>query len=158
VSPGIAGLCDLAEVEKWREISMRHKLVLWCLLLLAGFLFAFILQYSRLRRSQQELSESTKQLRSCQSSQQLAQLRDTTTMMYLEVVQKNYGKAGEYSREVFDHAQQIASSTEDPALRNLLRDALATRDQITADLAKGDATTLSEIQALLSKLQQTAKH
>jgi hypothetical protein len=79
-------------------------------------------------------------------------------MMYLEVVQKNYGKAGEYSREVFDHAQQIASSTEDPALRNLLRDALATRDQITADLAKGDATTLSEIQALLSKLQQTAKH
>jgi len=41
-------------------------------------------------------------------------------MMYLEVAQKNYGKAGEYSREVFDHAQQIASSTEDPALRNLL--------------------------------------
>jgi hypothetical protein len=81
VSPGIAGLCDLVEVEKWREISMRHKLVLWCLLLLAGFLFAFILQYSRLRRAQQELSESTKQLRSCQSSQQLAQLRDTTTMM-----------------------------------------------------------------------------
>jgi hypothetical protein len=28
----------------------------------------------------------------------LAQLRDETTMMYLEVVQKNYGKAGEYSR------------------------------------------------------------
>ena len=79
-------------------------------------------------------------------------------MMYLEVAQKNYGKAGEYSGAVFDQAQQIASSTEDPALRNLLRDALATRDQITADLAKGDATTLSEIQALLSKLQQTAKH
>jgi hypothetical protein len=25
VSPGIAGLCDLVEVEKWREISMRPK-------------------------------------------------------------------------------------------------------------------------------------
>ena len=137
---------------------MRSKLVLWFLLVLAGFLVGFILQYSRLHRVQQELSASTKQLGSCQSSQQLAQLRDAATMMYLEAVQKNYGKAGEYSREVFDHAQQIASSTEDPALRNLLRDALATRDQITADLAKGDATTLSEIQALLSKLQQTAKH
>lgn len=137
---------------------MRHKFVLWCLLLLVGFLIGFILHYSRLQRIQHELSASTKQLESCQSSQQLAQLRDTTTMMYLEVVQKNYGKAGEYSRKVFDQAQQIASNTEDLALRNLLRETLTTRDQITADLAKGDAAALSEIQTLLSKLQQTAKH
>ena len=137
---------------------MRSKLVLWFLLLLAGFLIAFILQYSRLQRVQEELSASTKQLGSCQSSQQLAQLRDTATMMYLEVVQKNYGKAGEYSKQVFDQAQQIASITEDSALRNLLRDTLATRDQITADLAKGDVAALSEIQLVLSKLEQTAKH
>jgi hypothetical protein len=137
---------------------MRHKLVLWLLLLLAGFLIGFIRQYSRLQRVQQELSGSTKQLGSCQSSQQLSQLRDTATMMYLEVVEKNYGKAGEYSREVFDQAQQIGSSTEDPALRNLLRDTLAARDQITAALAKGDVAALSEIQPVLSKLEQTAKH
>ena len=137
---------------------MRHKLALWFVLLIAGFLTGLILQYARLQRVQQELSASTKQLGSCQSSQQLSQLRDTATMMYLEVVQKNYGKAGEYSREVFDQAQQIASSTEDPAVRNLLRDILATRDQVTADLAKGDAAALSEIQPLLSKLEQTAKH
>jgi hypothetical protein len=137
---------------------MRHKLVLWFLLVLAGFLIGFILQYSTLQRVQQELSASTKQLGSCQSSQQLSQLRDTATMMYLEAVQKNYGKAGEYAKEVFDQAQQIASSTADPALRNLLRDILATRDQITADLAKGDAVALSDTQAVLSKLEQTAKH
>lgn len=137
---------------------MRHKLVLWLLLLLAGFLIGLILPYSRLQRVRQELSASTKQLGSCQSSQQLSQLRDTATMMYLEVVQKNYGKASEYSRQVFDQAQQIASSTEDSALRNLLRDTLATRDQLTADLAKGDAAALSEIQLVLSKLEQTAKH
>ena len=137
---------------------MRHKLVLWFLLLVAGFLIGFILQYSRLQRVQQELSASTKQLQSCQSSQQLSQLRDTATMMYLEAGQKNYGKAGEYSREVFDRAQQIASSTEDSALRNVLRDTLGTRDQVTADLAKGDAAALSELQLVLSKLEQTAKH
>jgi hypothetical protein len=153
-------LRDLAEVErnKGGKESMRHKLVLWFLLLLAGFLIGFIVPYSRLQRVRQELSASTKQLGSCQSSQQLSQLRDTATIMYLEVVQKNYGKAGEYSREVFDQAQQIAGSTEDPALRNLIRETLATRDQITADLAKGDAAALSEIQPLLSKLHQTAKH
>ena len=137
---------------------MRSKLVLWFLLVLAGFLVGFILQYSRLHRVQQELSASTKQLGSCQSSQQLAQLRDAATMMYLEAVQKNYGKAGEYSKEVFDQAQQIANSTDDSALRNLLRDTLATRDQVTADLAKGDAAALSETQLVLSKLEQTAKH
>ena len=119
---------------------------------------SFILQYSRSQRVQEQLSASTKQLRSCQSSQQLSQLRDTATMMYLEVVQKNYGKAGEYSKEFFDQAQQLASSTEDSTLRSLLRDTLATRDHVTADLAKGDAAALSEIQPVLSELEQTAKH
>jgi hypothetical protein len=131
---------------------MRQKLVLWFLLLLTGFLIGFILQYSRLNQVQQKLSASTTQLGACQSSQRLEQLRDTATMMYLEVVQKNYGKAGEYSKEVFDQAQQIANSTNDPVLRALLRDTLATRDQITADLAKGDPAVLSEIQPALSKL------
>ncbi len=137
---------------------MPRKLVLWFALLIAGFLTGFILQYARVQRLQQELSASTKQLGSCQSSEQLSQLRDTATMMYLEAVQKNYGKAGEYSKEFFDQAQRIVSSTEDPALRNLIRDTLTTRDQITADLAKGDAAALSEIQLVLSKLEQTAKH
>ena len=137
---------------------MPRKLVLWFALLIAGFLTGFILQYARVQRVQQELSASTKRLGSCQSSEQLSQLRDTATMMYLEAVQKNYGKAGEYSKEFFDQAQRIVSSTEDPALRNLLRDTLTTRDQITADLAKGDAAALSEIQPVLSKLEQAAKH
>jgi len=137
---------------------MRHKLVLWFVLLIAGFLAGLILQYVRVQRAQQGLSASTKQLGDCQSGEQLSQLRDTATMMYLEAVQKNYGRAGEYSREFFDQAQRIVSSTEDPALRNLLRNTLATRDQITADLAKGDAAALSEIQPALSKLEQTAKH
>jgi hypothetical protein len=56
---------------------MRRKLVLWFLLLLTGFLIGFILQYSSLQRVQQQLSASTKQLGSCQSSQRLSQLRDT---------------------------------------------------------------------------------
>jgi len=80
---------------------MPRKLVLWSVLLIAGFLTGFIVQYARLQRVQQELSASTKQLGSCQSSEQFSQLRDTATMMYLEVVQKNYGNAGEYSERVF---------------------------------------------------------
>jgi hypothetical protein len=33
---------------------MRHKLVLWFLILVAGFLVGFIVQYSQLRQVQQE--------------------------------------------------------------------------------------------------------
>jgi hypothetical protein len=137
--------------------SMLRKFVIWSVLLVAGFLIGFILQYESVQRAQQELSASTKQLGSCQSREQLSQLRDTATMMYLEVVQKNYGKAGEHAKEFFDQAQRIGSSAEDPALQNLLRDILASRDQITGDLAKGDAAALSEIQPVLLKLEQTAK-
>ena len=137
---------------------MRRKLVLWLVVLIAGFLTGFILQYARLQGVQQELSASTKQLGSCQANEQLSQLRDTATMMYLEVAQKNYGQAGDYSKQFFDQGQRIASSTDDSALRNLLRDTLATRDKITADLAKGDAAALSEIQLVLSNLEQIAKH
>lgn len=137
---------------------MGRTFILWLVLLIVGFLTGFLLQYARLQRAQQELSASTKQLGSCQSSEQLSQLRDTATIMYLETVQKNYGKAGESSQEFFDQAQQIASSTDDSALRTLLHDTLATRDQITGDLAKGDAAALSEIQPVLSKLERTAKH
>src|ERR1700719_98857 len=135
---------------------MQRKLVLWFVLLIAAFLSGFILQYARLQRVQQELSASTKQLGSCRASEQLSQLRDTATIMYLETVQKNYGKAGESSKEFFDQAQQIVSSTDDSALRTLLHDTLATRDQITGDLAKGDAAALSEIQLVVSKVEQTA--
>jgi type II secretory pathway pseudopilin PulG len=137
---------------------MQRRLVLWFVLLIVGFLAGFVLQYARLQQAQQELSASTKQLGSCQAGEQLSQLRDTATAMFLEALQKNYGKAGEDSKEFFDQAQRIQSSTGDPALRNLLHDILATRDQITADLAKGDSAALSEVQALLSKIEQTAKH
>ena len=137
---------------------MLRKLILWCVLLIAVFLTGFILQYARLHRVQQELNAATTQLGSCQSGQKLSQLRDTATMMYLEAAQKKYGKAGERSKEFFELAQPIASSTEDSALRNLLGDILATRDQITGDLAKGDGAALSEIQVVLSKVEQTAKY
>ena len=137
---------------------MQRKLALWLVLFIAGFLVGYILQYTTLQRVQRELTTSTNQLGNCRSGEQSSHLRDTATMMYLEVVQKNYGKAGEYSKDFFDQAQRIVSSTDDPVLRNLLRDTLATRDQITADLAKGDGAALSEIQPVLLSLEQNAKH
>lgn len=137
---------------------MQRKLVVWFGLFIAGFLFGYILQYATLHRVQRELTASKSQLGSCRGGEQSSHLRDTGTLMYLEVVQKNYGKAGEYSKEFFDQAQRLVSSTDDPVVRNLLGDILATRDQITADLAKGNDAALSEIQPILLRLEQNAPH
>jgi hypothetical protein len=137
---------------------MRHRLAVWGGLFVAGFLFGYILQYPTLHRVQGELTASTNQLGSCRKQEQSSHLRDTATMMYLEVIQKNYGKAGEYSKTFFDDAQRIASSTDDPTLHSVLMDTIATRDRITADLAKGDDASLSEIQPVLLKLEQNATH
>jgi hypothetical protein len=137
---------------------MRRKVAVWIGLFVGGFLFGYILQYATLHRVQGELTASTHQLESCRRGEQSSHLRDTATMMYLEVAQKNYGKAGEYSKIFFDEAQRVVSSTDDPVLRNLLVDTLATRDQITADLAKGDGAVLSEVQPVLLKLEHNAPH
>ena len=137
---------------------MQRRLAVWFGLFIAGFLFGYILQYTTLHRVQGELTASTSQLGSCRRGEESSHLRDAATMMYLEVVQKNYGKAGEYSKGFFDQAQRIGSSTDDPVFRNLLADILATRDQITADLAKGDSSALSEIEPVLLRLEQNATH
>ena len=50
------------------------------------------------------------------------------------------------------------SGTDNPVLRDLLHDILATCDQTTADLANGDAIAVSGIQRVLSELEQTARH
>ena len=52
----------------------------------------------------------------------------------------------------------MESSTDESAIRNLIRDTLETHEKITADLAKGDATALSKIQLVLANLEQIAKH
>jgi hypothetical protein len=103
------------------------------------------------------VSTSTAQLETCRFAEQLSQLRDAATLMYLEATQKNYGTSGDDANHFFDQAQRISSSTQDETLRNVLREILATRDQVIAGLAKGDAAVGSEMQPLLLKLEQGTK-
>lgn len=136
---------------------MRNNLILWLSLLVVGFLAGFIPEYYRAHRFEQEVSASTAQLETCRFAEQLSQLRDAATLMYLEATQKNYGTSGDDANHFFDQAQRISSSTQDETLRNVLRGILATRDQVIAGLAKGDAAVVSEMQPLLLKLEQSTK-
>jgi hypothetical protein len=136
---------------------MRTKLAVGLILLLIGFLGGFIPQYMKAREINQQLATQTKELASCQLRQQLSQLRDSAAMAYLQALQKNYGIAAQYSKQLFDQAQTISSQTDDPAVRKLLGDVMAARDPITADLANGDPSVVSKLQPLLANLEQNAK-
>lgn len=129
---------------------MRNNLILWLCLFVVGFLMGFVPQYSRARRFEQEVATSTAQL-------ETFQLRDAATLMYLEATQRNYGISGDDASRFFDQAQRLASSTQDAALHNVLLEILQLRDQITSDLAKGNAAVVSEMPPLLLKVEQGTK-
>ncbi|MGB7601902.1 MAG: hypothetical protein WBM24_16455 [Candidatus Sulfotelmatobacter sp.] len=136
---------------------MRKDFMLWLCLLIAGFLMGFVPQYSRARRFEQDVATSRAQLETCQIREQLSELQDAATLMYLEAMQRNYGTSGDDASRFFDQAQRLANSTKDAALRDVLREILGLRDQITADLAKGNAAVVSEMQPLLLKLDRDTK-
>ena len=136
---------------------MLNKIIFWLVLLVGGFLAGFIPEHMKWVRLVDECSSVRKQFDACQSTQQLSQLRNSATMMYLEATRKNYGTSAEYSTRFFQSAQQAFTSTSDPAQQSVLREILAMRDQITADLAKGDPAAVNDIQPILVKLEQGLK-
>ena len=77
--------------------------------------------------------------------------------MFLEATQKNYGTSRDDANRFFDQAQRLANSTQDEDLRTLLGGTLSMRDRIIADLTKADAAVVSEMQPILSKVEQGTK-
>jgi hypothetical protein len=136
---------------------MGKKLLFWLILLMVGFLAGFIPQYSKSRELARTASGLNDQVRACKSAEEFSRIGEAAGMMYLAATQKNYGIATGYATRMFDQAQSLAGSTQDGGIRNLLRDVLAQRDQITADLAKGNDAVISEMQPILSKLEQDTK-
>jgi type II secretory pathway pseudopilin PulG len=136
---------------------MRNRLLLWVVLLVAGFLAGFVPQYLKAQHTSAELSNTKQQLASCQVETRLSRLRDAAAMMYLEATRKNYGTAQEHSRRFFDHVQQATTQTADPAVKKTMDDILKLRDPITAALAKGDPAVLSDLQLVLTTIEAGTK-
>ena len=132
---------------------MGRKLMFWLILLMVGFLTGFVLQYSKSHELARTASGLNEQIRACRSAEEFSRIREAAGMMYLAATQKNYGIATSYATRMFDQAQSLAGSTQDGGIRSLLRDVLGQRDQITADLAKGNDAVVSEMQPILSRLE-----
>lgn len=136
---------------------MRNKSIIGLVLLVVGFLAGFIPQYLKASHLGREMLALADQLTACQSDAEISQLRTAATLMYLEATEKNYGTSGGHASRFFDQAQRLANATQDEALRKKLGEILATRDQITADLAKGDAAVVPEMQPVIAKVEESTQ-
>jgi hypothetical protein len=135
---------------------MFRKLVFGLVLLILAFLSGFVPEYQRLRQARANLSTTAGQLDSCQLGQQLSQIRDAASLTYLEATRKNYGVAGQHSKQLFDQSQHIVNSTGNETLRSTLNDVGTKRDSVTAALANGDAAVIPDLQMILIELEEKA--
>jgi hypothetical protein len=124
-----------------------NKILVGVVLLLVAFSAGFIPQYTKGKRLERELSE-------LRHENSLAQLRDLAGLAYLQASQKDYGLASATSTSFFDRAREVANQTPDSSGRKPLENLLSLRDQITAELAKGDPGVVSDLQTLLVKTRQ----
>jgi hypothetical protein len=123
---------------------MFRKLVFALALLMLAFLSGFVPEYQRLQQARANLSTTASQLDSCQLGQQLSQIRDAASLTYLEATRKNYGVAGQHSKQLFDQSQLVVNSTGNETLRSTLNEIGTKRDAVTAALANGDAAVIPD--------------
>jgi hypothetical protein len=118
--------------------------------LIAVFLIGFVPSYVKANRLENELRQSRQDGAG-------AELRDLIALAYVQANQKNYGLAAETSSRFFNRAREVASQTQDASRRKALEDLLASRDKVTAQLAKGDAAVTGDLLELFNKTRQATR-
>jgi hypothetical protein len=126
---------------------VRNKIIVGIVLLIAVFLVSFFPQFIKARRLDNELRDVKQQYAA-------AQLRDVIGLAYLQASQKNFGLAAETTARFFSLARDLSNQMADANSRKALADLLIPRDKITAQLAKGDAGALNDLQLLFLNTRQ----
>jgi len=126
---------------------MNNKIIVAAIAAVAVFLVGFVPQYIKANRLENELHQ-------CRQENTGAQLRDLIGLAYVQANQKNFGLAAETSSRFFGRAPEMANQAQDTASRAALEDLLALRDKVIAELAKGDAAVMGDLQELFVKTQQ----
>jgi hypothetical protein len=131
-------------------VNTRVNLVLiFAGVIVLVFLAGFLPEHFRADQFKTRAQEATNQLEFCR-------VRDLAGMTFLQTSLKNYGLAGHYSTEFFDAAKRLAASTQRSDVQQALQTALAKRDTITGQLARGDEAAYGSIQAVYSSLVASA--
>jgi hypothetical protein len=123
---------------------MTNKIIVVVLVLVVVFLLGFVPQYVKASRLEAELRQSREAYAG-------ADLRDLIGLAYLQSNQKNFGLAASTIGLFFNRVREVANGSQDAGRRKVFEDLLAARDRITAELAKGDAAVIGDLQDLFIK-------
>ena len=126
---------------------MTNKAIIGAIVLVIVFLGGFVPQYVRANRLDIEL-------RQARQGNASVELRDLVGLAYVQANQKNYGLAAATTTRFFYRLRDVANQTPDPNSKRDLESLLVSRDKITAELAKGDAGVMGELQELFTKTRQ----
>jgi hypothetical protein len=124
--------------------------VVAAIVLLVGLLVGFVPQYVRANRLDSQLQQASRENSG-------AQLRDLAGLAYVQANQKNYGLAAATCTRFFDRAREVANQMGDANQKKAIEDLLASRDRVTAALAKGDAGVMNDLQDLFTKTRQATR-
>jgi hypothetical protein len=120
----------------------RNTIILVAILLVVCFLAGFLPVYSKVLSLQKELQAA-------QQENNALQLRDISSLLYLQAIQKDFGLAADTSTRFFDRVREVAGETGDPSDRARLEELLTRRDSITSEIARGTPEASSELHALV---------
>jgi hypothetical protein len=126
---------------------MNNKAFIGAIVLVIVFLVGFVPQYVKANRLESEL-------RQARQGNASAELRELVSLAYVQTSQKNYGIAAATTTRFFNRVREVANQAPDPDSRRALDNLLDSRDKITAELAKGDAGVMSDLQELFMKTRQ----
>ena len=129
---------------------MKNKIIVAAIALVAVFLVGFVPQYVKANRLENELRQSWQENRG-------SQLRDLIGLAYVQANQKNFGLGAETTSRFFSRVREMANQTPDASSRKALEDLWALRDRVTAELAKGDAAAMGDLQELFVKTREATR-
>jgi len=130
---------------KWKAVA-----IVGTVLFLAGFLLGFIPQH-------QIASKLATQLETVRLESKLREIRELASLSYIEAAKLNYGSAAEESERMFGLASEVASATQDDALRNSLNGLSTFHDNVMSKLRAADASVLEPLQQIVQKTQRELK-
>jgi hypothetical protein len=129
---------------------MQNKIIVATIVVVAVFLVGFLPEYVKANRLENELRQSRQESAG-------ALLRDLIGLAYVQANQKNFGLASETISRFFGRAREMANQVQDANSRKALENLLALRDKVTAELAKGDAAVIGDLQELFVKTRQATE-
>src|SRR5450631_1409382 len=126
---------------------MMNKTIIAAIVLVVAFLAGFVPQYLK-------VSDRDAELRQARLGNTSAELRDLVGLAYFQANLKNYGIAAGTTARYFNRVREVANQTPDANAKKTYEDLLISRDKITAELAKGEAGVMNDLQDLFVKTRK----